>query len=801
MPKRLRIFLCIFALLSHQLCAEPLKRVTFQPSWLEQFQFAGYYIAKEKGFYNSAGLDVTIKPYQFGIDAVQQINDREIDFAVGYENLMVEMPQNKKIVILYALFQSSPIVLLSTKASKINTINEFTGKNIMATNYDINQASLKAMLNANHIRLEDINLIPHSHNINDLVNKKTDIISAYISKAPYELSKMAVAYNIFEPKDYGFDMYSDFLYTSEALIAQDINTVKAFKAASLKGWQYAFSHIPETVNLILAKYNEQNLTKEELLFEGETLKKLAFFNTNAIGTIDENKLKRIWDVYKVLGVTRGNIDIEQIIFDEKNPRLILTEKEKEYLQQKKRITMCIDPNWLPYEGFDQQGKHIGLNTSFINIFRKQLAIPIEIVQTSSWSQSLQFARQRKCDLLSLAAKNKEREKYLNFTAPYLVTPLVLITKPHAPFIDNFTYLENKKIGVPKGYSQGELLQEKYPEIIIAEVDTTIDGLEKVADGELYGVISELSAVSDLLQSRFLGQLKVSGQFEQKAELGIGVRNDDQFLLQIFHKLVNNLSEETKQEIAEKRNSIKYEGVFNYKLLWQALFVLLLITAIFSYRHWLLTNLNKKLNAKIIEKTKALQELNESLERKIKERTQKIEDAKKLLENVAFKDNLTDIFNRHYLFETAPLLLTLSDEMQEPLSLLFIDIDYFKKINDTYGHLVGDNILKFFVENTRKILRAGDVFVRFGGEEFIVLLPKVNLEESLLVAEKIRLCVEQNHYQTGDLEIANTISIGASQYQYPETLEKLISRADSALYRAKENGRNQVLASSPSPCTE
>lgn len=795
MPTRLRVFLCLFALLSHQLCAEQLKRVTLQPSWLEQFQFAGYYIAKEKGFYSSVGLDVTIKPYQFGIDAVQQINEREIDFAVGYENLMVEMAQNEKIVILYALFQSSPIVLLSTKASKINSIREFTGKNIMATNYDISQAPLRAMLNANHIRLEEINLIPHSHNINDLVNKKTDIISAYISKAPYELSKMGVAYNIFEPKDYGFDMYSDFLYTSEALIAQDINTVKAFKAASLKGWQYAFSHIPETVDLILAKYNEQNLTKEELLFEGETLKKLAFFNTNVLGTIDENKLKRIWDVYKVLGITQGNIDIEQIIFDEKNLRLILTAKEKQYLQQKKRITICIDPNWLPYEGFDQQGKHIGLNTYFINIFRKQLPIPIEIVQTSSWSQSLQFARQRKCDLLSLAAKNKEREKYLNFTAPYLVTPLVLITQPYAPFIDDFTYLQNKKIGVPKGYYQGELLQEKFPEIIVVEVDTTIDGLEKVVKGELYGVISELSAVSDLLQSRFLGQLKVSGQFEQKSELGIGVRKDDPVLLQIFDKLVNNLSEETKQEIADKSHAIKYEETFNYKLLWRALFVLLCITAIFSYRHWLLTNLNKKLNVKIIEKTKALQELNESLEGKIKERTQKIEDAKKLLENVAFKDNLTDIFNRHYLFETAPLLLTLSDEMQEPLSILFIDIDYFKKINDTYGHLVGDNILKFFVENTREILRSGDVFVRFGGEEFIVLLPKVNLEESLIVAEKIRRCVEQNHYQTDDLEIANTISIGASQYLHPETLEKLIGRADSALYRAKENGRNQVLASS------
>lgn len=255
MSNIIRLLICFFALLSHQLSADELKQVTLQPSWFEQFQSAGYYIAQEKGFYNDVGLDVTIKAYQLGIDPVQQINDGEIDFSVGYESLILEKADNK-IVILYALFQSSPLVLLSTKASQINSINQFVDKKIMSTSTDIAQVSLKAMLNANYLDLKDVNLIPHSYNINDLVNKKTDLITAYISKAPYELDKMGVEYNVFDPKDYGFDMYSDFLYTSEALIAKDITTVKAFKAASLKGWQYAFTHMAETVDLIFAKYNE-----------------------------------------------------------------------------------------------------------------------------------------------------------------------------------------------------------------------------------------------------------------------------------------------------------------------------------------------------------------------------------------------------------------------------------------------------------------------------------------------------------------------------------------------------------------
>ncbi|PKH03578.1 histidine kinase [Psychromonas sp. MB-3u-54] len=791
MPNIIRIFVCFFALLSQQLAADELKQVTLQPSWFEQFQFAGYYIAQEKGFYNDLGLDVTIKDYQFGIDAVQKIHNGEIDFSVGDASLILEKANHKKIVILYALFQSSPLVLLSTKASNINTISQFVGKTIMTTNNDFAQASLKAMLNSNYVDLEDINLLSHSHNINDLVNKKTDLMTAYISKTPYELDQMGVEYNVFDPKDHGFDIYSDFLYTSEAMIAQDITTVKAFKAASLKGWQYAFSHMAETADLIFTKYNEQNLSKEALLFEGQALKKLAFFNTDQIGKIENSKLKRIFEFYKILGITKGNINFTQLVIDEKNLRLILTEEENTYLNQKKQIRMCIDPNWLPYDGFDKQGKHIGLNREFIDLFRKQLPIPIEIVRTISWNESLQFARQRKCDLLSLAAKTDERTKYLNFTSPYLVTPRVLVTKIDIPFIDNFTRLADKKIGVPKGYEQEEIIRKYYPNIIIVEVDTIKDGLEKVQNGELYGFIGELNTIGHLLQNRFIGQLKVSGKLEQKTEFGIGIRNDDLILLRIFDKLINNLSEEIKQDISNNSSAIKYKEEFNYKLLWRVLLVVLFFIAFFSYRQYLLTNLNKTLNLKIDNKTKALQDLNESLERKIKERTQKIENSKALLQDVAFKDNLTNIFNRHYLFEISPALLTASAETQTPLSLLLIDVDHFKKINDTYGHLIGDNILKVIVQNILKKLRADDVFVRFGGEEFIVLLPKANIDESVIVAEKLRLCVEQNDYRNNGMAIPITISIGASQYQSKETLEKLIGRADLALYNAKESGRNQV----------
>ena len=141
--------------------------------------------------------------------------------------------------------------------------------------------------------------------------------------------------------------------------------------------------------------------------------------------------------------------------------------------------------------------------------------------------------------------------------------------------------------------------------------------------------------------------------------------------------------------------------------------------------------------------------------------------------IASSDGQNSTAHRHYLLKTSPSLLNSASELNQPLSLLLIDIDNFKTINDTHGHLIGDNILKFFVKNVQHRLRADDIFVRFGGEEFVVLLPKVNSNESLIVAEKLRLAIELHPYREIAENITFTISIGISKYRDGESLEKLI----------------------------
>ena len=289
------------------------KKVTLQLSWFDQFQFAGYYIAKEKGFYSDVGLDVTIAPFEFGLDIPQGVSDGKYDFAVGRETLILEKAANKRVVSLYALFQASPLILISTKESGINNIADFSNKRIMTTIDDASEVSIKAMFNSKNIDIKDLNFIKHTHNINDLIEKKTDVISAYTSKSPYHLQKMKVAYNIFAPKDYGFDMYSDLLFTSESKVANELDTVLKFKKASLKGWEYAYANIEQTVDLIIDKYNTQNLTRQELLFEAQELKKLSYYKTQKLGDIDLAKLQRIYDLYNVMGLVENKIDIEDFV--------------------------------------------------------------------------------------------------------------------------------------------------------------------------------------------------------------------------------------------------------------------------------------------------------------------------------------------------------------------------------------------------------------------------------------------------------------------------------------------------------
>jgi diguanylate cyclase (GGDEF)-like protein len=171
--------------------------------------------------------------------------------------------------------------------------------------------------------------------------------------------------------------------------------------------------------------------------------------------------------------------------------------------------------------------------------------------------------------------------------------------------------------------------------------------------------------------------------------------------------------------------------------------------------------------------------------------ERLDERFEAITQLSLTDPLTQIKNRRAFFELGDDYLRLASRYSHSLSLFILDIDFFKNVNDTYGHIVGDEILKHLVNTIAISLRQTDLFARFGGEEFIVLLPETNLNNAMGVAENIRLLVENTPYESDDLHIPITISIGVNEFTDDKNILELIDSADKALYRAKKNGRNRV----------
>ncbi len=271
----------------------------------------------------------------------------------------------------------------------------------------------------------------------------------------------------------------------------------------------------------------------------------------------------------------------------------LTPAEKVYLQ-KKEITMCIDPSWQPFESFED-GKYVGMSADYFALIEKNLGIQIKVVPTKTWTESLEFAQKRKCDILSLAMKTEDREKYLNFTSPYLNVPVVLATDMQKPFIAHFSALDASQVlAIPKGYAFTEIIRKRYPNITLLLVNNTQEGLEKVKRGEVFGYVGTLATVGYWFQRYYTGELKISGKFDYDWKLGIGVRKDDATLLAILEKGVNSISKVQKQQILNKWIAVTYDEGVNYKLIIEIVSTVFLLLLIALYWNRKLMKVNKSL---------------------------------------------------------------------------------------------------------------------------------------------------------------------------------------------------------------
>ncbi len=443
-------------------------------------------------------------------------------------------------------------------------------------------------------------------------------------------------------------------------------------------------------------------------------------------------------------------------------RLRLSKAEQQWLDNREVIRLCSDPDWMPYEGIGEAGQHMGIMSDFHQLWAQMIGKPLELQPTESWEQSLQFMQEKKCDVLSSAQDVPSRRYYLSVTRPFINYPFAIATQPDQQFIINLLPLMDKTFAMIKGYAAVELIREQYPGISLMLVDSARAGLKLVEKGHVYGFIDTVPSINYQTLRHGISHIKISGVLEQHYAMSVGVRRDLPLLLSIYNKAIAETREVERQRILNNWLSLELDYKINMTLVWQVLAGLLLLSGLFFYHYWTVRRANRQL-----------------------------QKANRQLEYVSQRDHLTAMPNRLCLHQAFEAELERYHRYGHGFSMLMMDIDHFKRVNDRFGHVVGDEILKRMADSLTQNVRGSDIAGRWGGEEFVIMCPETDLDGAWTLAEQLRMLIGQADFGIDSMTI--TASFGVTDFRDDEMIEDCIKRADQALYRAKHSGRNKTVS--------
>ena len=289
-----------------------LEHVRLQLKWRHQFQFAGYYVALEKGYYRDAGLDVTIVPAQPGIDPIDKVLSGEAEFGVASSELVLRYARGDPLVVLGVIFQHSPLTLFARRAAGIEHVHDLVGKRVALAP---SETEVFAYLHREQIPVAKLRLVQHDFSVKSLIDGSVDVLAGYDTDESYELEGEREQYARFSPRSSGVDFYGDTLFTSRAQVRSDPKRVEAFRAASLRGWEYVFAHVDEVAALIHDKY-APGLPVDKLRFEAAHMLPFIQPDLVEVGYSHVGRWRHILDVYQELGIVPPGrtADLGQLLY-------------------------------------------------------------------------------------------------------------------------------------------------------------------------------------------------------------------------------------------------------------------------------------------------------------------------------------------------------------------------------------------------------------------------------------------------------------------------------------------------------
>lgn len=751
----MKYYLFLFFFCFTFLHADPIAdKVSVQLQWADQFQFAGYYIAKEKGFYRDAGLDVTLHKFDPKKLTVDEVMSGRSTYGIGRSSLLIDRMKGKKIVALAAIFQNSPFVLLSKKSLDIKTPRDLIGKRVMMTEDFQDTISVRAMLSSQGLSLNDLKIIQHSYNPLDIANGKTDVMACYISNEPYVLKEKGIETNAISPEAYGFDFYSDILFTTEGEVRNHPKRVRSFIDATLRGWEYAFAHIPETAQLIHQHYNGQHKSLRSLIYEGEVLKSLAYQKDQPLGGMSVDKFRRISDIYRVMGIPQDDKRLDGFVYDDIQKQTVSMDINERSFLHTNRITTVLRSSWPPFN-FPSEGDSSleeGISVDFWKLVAERTGMKYTFVSEATWDGVFESIKKKSADVVIGTSLSNKHENYALFSKPYASFPYVIVTGKSIDFLPGIESLSGKRVAIGPTTTISDVLAAKYPNITFINVEDTKEALQMLSAGRVDAIIDILPVVAYLINAEHYTDLKISGTTEYRFDARIMIRNDYPELKSIVDKAIDTISSAEREKILNRYIAVTYEERIDYSWIVAVVFGALSIIAIFVYRQFEMGKYHKRLL------------------------------------KMATTDPLTGLANRIRLDEKLIECHQLFERSERAFSVIMIDLDYFKRVNDTFGHLVGDKTLVALSGLLEEHIRATDMIGRWGGEEFMIICPETGIDGGVKLAEKIQHVIEEHDF---DSIHTLTCSFGVSESRSGDRIENIVGRADSALYRAKAEGRNRV----------
>ncbi len=456
-----------------------------------------------------------------------------------------------------------------------------------------------------------------------------------------------------------------------------------------------------------------------------------------------------------------------------SPSIPLSLKEHQFIKDNPEITIGAGKSFEPFVVQNQDGSLTGHDVQVANLIADRTGLKIRFVY-GVWGDVQEAAAERNIDGLMSAVNNTVRAKIFNSSLSYISVSSVAIVKINNPSaIKSTRDLNGKKVAIQRDNKLFEDVLDK--EAIDAQIhhyDSIHDMLRAVVSGEVDVCLLD-EAASYLAEQLGLKEfIEVSFTLGEPYSLSFLLRNDMPELRSIFDKGIASISAEERIQLKRKwfggqEDHTKYNLLLKITL---GLSVLLVLTIFWSHR--------------VRSSREHIRQMLSSLEEKDRE----LQEKNSMLENLSSTDHLTQLINRSKLDSILNSEIKRFKRSGSCFSVIMIDIDFFKKINDEFGHPAGDITLIEFAKVLSQRSRSVDAVGRWGGEEFLIVCPDTDETGAEALAEELRQSIEKSPFS---IEGNHTASFGVASVSKSDSAHSLISKADQALYLAKQHGRNRV----------